>query len=62
VWSDARDYGPGGFYQYQQPYLPVGGIASGYAKVTVNSGSGMVAYASVVDANTGDPTTITMKR
>ncbi len=62
VWTDSRDYGPGGFYQYQQPYLAYGEIASGYAKVTVNSGSGVVAYASVVDANTGDPTTITMKR
>ncbi|MBZ5589606.1 MAG: hypothetical protein LAO05_13675 [Acidobacteriia bacterium] len=62
VWTDSRDYAAGGFYQYQQPYLAYGGIASGYAKVTVNSGSGVVAYASVVDANTGDPTTITMKR
>jgi len=62
VWQDTRDYAAAGFYQYQQPYLPFGGIASGYAKVTVNSGSGVVAYASVVDANTGDPTTITMKR
>ncbi|MBZ5589609.1 MAG: hypothetical protein LAO05_13690 [Acidobacteriia bacterium] len=62
VWQDTRDYAPGGFYQYQQPYLALGGIASGYAKVTVNSGSGVVAYASVTDNNTGDPTTITMKR
>ena len=62
VWTNSRDYAAGGFYQYQQPYLALGGIASGYAKVTVNSGSGVVAYASVVDANTGDPTTITMKR
>ncbi|MBZ5589608.1 MAG: hypothetical protein LAO05_13685 [Acidobacteriia bacterium] len=62
VWADSRDYAPGGFYQYQQPYLALGGIASGYAKVTVNSGWGVVAYASVTDNNTGDPTTITMKR
>jgi streptogramin lyase len=62
VWTDSRDYAAGGFYQYQQPYLALGGIASGYAKVTVNSGSGVVAYASVTDNNTGDPTTITMKR
>ena len=62
VWTDARDYAPGGFYQYQQPYLAVGGIAGGYAKVTVNSGSGVVAYASVTDQQTNDPTTITMKR
>ena len=62
VWQDSRDYAAGGFYQYQQPYLAFGGTPSGYAKVTVNSGSGVVAYASVVDAATGDPTTITMKR
>ncbi len=62
VWEDSRDYAPGGFYQYQQPYQPLGGIASGFAKVTVNSGAGLVAYASVTDNNTGDPTTITMKR
>ncbi len=62
VWQDTHNYPPGGFYQYQQPFLAVGGIASGYAKVTVNSGSGVVAYASVTDNNTGDPTTITMKR
>jgi len=62
VWQDTHNYPPGGFYQYQQPYLALGGIASGYAKVKVNSGSGVVAYASVTDNNTGDPTTITMKR
>jgi hypothetical protein len=62
VWIDTREYAPGGFYQYQQPYLPVGGTANGYAKVTVSVGSGVVAYASVTDQATGDPTTITMKR
>ena len=61
VWTDSRDYTAGGFYKYQQPYLAYGGITNGYAKVAVNTGSGVVAYASVVDANTGDPTTITMK-
>ena len=48
-WTDTRDYDPGQFYQYQQPYLAGGGIDSGYAMVTVNSGSGVVAYASVID-------------
>ena len=61
-WADTRDYEPGQFYQYQQPYLGAGGIDSGYAVVTVNSGAGVVAYASVIDQNTGDPTTISMKR
>ena len=60
--SSTRSYASGEFYQYQQPYLALGGIASGFAKITVNTGSGVVAYASVVDVNTGDPTTITMKR
>jgi hypothetical protein len=62
VWADTRDYAAGAFYQYQQPFQSVGGIALGSAKVTVNSGSGVVAYASLIDNNTGDPTTITMKR
>ncbi|MFI5142418.1 MAG: BACON domain-containing protein [Thermoanaerobaculales bacterium] len=61
-WTDSRSYAPGGFYQYQQPYLLVGGIDQGYAKVTVNAGSGVAAYASVIDVGTGDPTTINMKR
>jgi len=35
---------------------------TGWAQVTVASGSGVVAYASVVDKTTNDPTTIPMKR
>jgi subtilisin family serine protease len=35
---------------------------AGWAKITVVSGSGVVAYASVVDKHTNDPTTIPMKR
>ena len=61
MWSNTLNYTPGQFYQYQQPYLVVGGIDSGYAVVTVNTESGVVAYASVIDQNTGDPTTINMK-
>ncbi len=61
-WSQTKDYAPAEFYQYDQPFLAGGGIDSGYAKVTVNSGSGVVAYASVIDQATGDPTTINMKR
>jgi len=61
-WVDSRSYAPGGFYQYQQPYLVVGGVDEGYAMVTVNAGSGIVAYASVIDIGTGDPTTINMQR
>ena len=64
VWSKTQDWAPGTFYQYDQPYTltSAGSIDSGYAKVTVNSGSGVVAYASVIDQATGDPTTINMKR
>jgi M6 family metalloprotease-like protein len=62
-WSDTRDYAPAEFYQYDQPFLltPAGTIDSGYAVVTVNSGSGVDAYASVIDQQTGDPTTIAMQ-
>jgi hypothetical protein len=37
-------------------------MASGYAKLTVTSGAAVVAYASVIDNGTNDPTTIPMKR
>jgi hypothetical protein len=29
MWSNSLDYTPGQFYQYQQPYLGLGGIDSG---------------------------------
>jgi hypothetical protein len=63
-WSDTRDYAPGQFYQHDQPFLqtPARSIDSGYAVIAVNSGSGVVTWASVIDQNTGDATTITMKR
>ena len=56
---------PGQFYQDTQPFKNRAGqtnMASGYAKLTVTSGSAVVAYASVIDNVTGDPTTIPMKR
>jgi hypothetical protein len=56
---------PGQWYQDQQPFKNRAGqtnMASGYAKLTVTSGSAVVAYASVIDNVTGDPTTIPMKR
>ena len=55
----------GGFVQYLKPFQKYAGrnnIEHGYAKVTVNSGSGIIVWASVVDEATGDPTTIFMKR
>ena len=62
--STSLNLASGQFYQFNQPYtqIPAGGIDNGYAVVTVNAGSGIVAYASVIDQNTGDPTTINMKR
>ncbi len=68
VWSgsdESGSIGPGGFIQYLKPFQNHGGrndIENGYAKVTVNSGSGVMAWASVIDERTGDPTTIFMKR
>jgi hypothetical protein len=65
LWFDTRSYAPGQFYQYQEPFRTLAGrtnIVAGYATVTVNSGSGVIAYASVIDNGSGDPMTMTMKR
>jgi hypothetical protein len=68
LWSgsdESTGISPGGFIQYLQPFSKYGGrndIEQGYAKVTVTSGSGVMVWASVIDANTGDPTTVFMKR
>jgi len=55
---------PGQWAQDQQPFSKRFGVTNtfGYAKVSVTSGSGVVAYASVIDNVSGDPTTIPMKR
>ena len=37
-------------------------MTRGYAKVTVNSGTGVVAVGSVIDNLTNDPTTVLMLR
>jgi hypothetical protein len=65
VWSDTRSYGPGQFYQYQEPYRLGAGltnVTAGYAVVTVNSGSGVISSASSIDNGSGDPTTRLMTR
>ncbi|MFI5166693.1 MAG: BACON domain-containing protein [Thermoanaerobaculales bacterium] len=65
VWTDTRSYTPGQFYQYQEPYRTGAGrtdIAAGYAKITVISGSGVIAYASDIDNGSGDATTVNVKR
>ena len=65
LWTDTRAYSPGEWYQYQEPFRIGAGrtdIGAGFAQVTVNSGAGVVSYASVLDNASSDPTTITMKR
>lgn len=54
---------PGQWKAENQPYKTRFGRTNiyGYARLTVASGSGVIAYASVVDNATGDPTTIPMK-
>jgi len=68
LWSgntESSAIASGGFIQYQTPFQRYTGrndLENAYAKVTVNSGSGIIVWASVVDNVTGDPTTIFMKR
>ena len=55
---------PGQFKQENQPFKTKAGqtnLSRGYAKVTVLSGSGIVAYASVIDNITNDPTTVLLQ-
>ncbi len=56
---------PGDWKQETEPFLNKAGQSAldrGYAKVTVQSGSGVFAFASVVDALTNDPTTVAMQQ
>ena len=56
---------PGDWKQETQPFFNKAGQTAmdrGYAKVTVQSGSGVFAFASVVDGMTNDPTTVIMQR
>jgi M6 family metalloprotease-like protein len=68
LWSgnaESSAIASGGFIQYLKPFQKYGGrndLENAYARVTVNSGSGIIVWASVVDEATGDPTTIFMKR
>ena len=55
----------GQWVQPTQPFLNVAGQTAmdrGYAKITVQSGSGLFAFASVIDNITNDPTLVTMQR
>jgi hypothetical protein len=56
---------PGQWKQETQPFRKKAGQTAmdrGYARVTVTSGSGVSAFASVVDNLTNDPTTVAMQR
>ena len=60
-----RRIGPGERLQLQEPFGRIAGrgdLDTAYATVTVRSGSGVVAYASVIDNVTNDPSTVSMKR
>ena len=60
-----RTIAAGDRVQLQEPFDRIAGrndIASGYAVVEVLDGSGLSAYASVVDNRTNDPTTVPMAR
>ena len=55
----------GQWVQATQPFMNVGrqtAMDRGYAKITVQSGSGVFAVASVIDNITTDPTTVVMQR
>jgi hypothetical protein len=61
VGSYDVDLGPGQYKQENKPFLTKAGqsnLARGWAQVWVNSGSGVIASASVVDNLTNDPTTL----
>jgi immune inhibitor A len=68
LWSgnnESNAIASGGFIQYLKPFQKYAGrndLEQAYAKVTVNSGSGVIVWASVVDEATGDPTTVFMRR
>lgn len=56
---------PGEFKQETRPFNKKAGqtnMGAGYAKIEVLSGSGIIAYASLIDAVTNDPTTITPRQ
>jgi len=64
VWSDTRTLAPGRFYQWVRPFQTAGqnNLISGFARIRINSGSGVIASGSVIDGRTGDPFTIPAKR
>ncbi|RLE25084.1 MAG: hypothetical protein DRJ65_08610 [Acidobacteria bacterium] len=60
-----RTIAPGGRTQLQEPFDRIAGrtdISSGYAVVEIVTGTGVTAYASIIDNRTNDPTTVPMQR
>ena len=60
-----RTLEPGAWTQFQEPFSRIAGrtdIDAGSAKIEVESGHGVIAYASVIDNATNDGTAISMKR
>lgn len=56
---------PGERLQLQEPFERLAGrddLDTAYATVSVRSGGGVIAYASVIDNDTNDPSTVPMKR
>ncbi len=56
---------PGAWFQLQEPFARLAGrtdIEAGYARITVEAGDGVIAFASVIDNATNDGTAITMTR
>jgi CubicO group peptidase (beta-lactamase class C family) len=60
-----RTLEPRAWMQLQEPFSRLAGrtdIDAGYARIKVDSGDGVIAYASVIDNATNDGTAISMKR
>jgi hypothetical protein len=56
---------PGQWLQATQPFMNLAGQTAmdrGYARLTVQTGSGIFGFASVIDNITNDPTTVTMQQ
>jgi hypothetical protein len=61
--APTRTVAPGARLQLQEPFANIAGrddIDAGYVTVTVEEGDGVIAYASVIDNTTNDPTTVPM--
>jgi immune inhibitor A len=64
VGSYSRTIDAGARHQANQPFASAGqhNLANGYARVTVETGAGVLVNGSVVDNTSTDPTTIPLKR